>query len=543
MSQPDPASPPNDRKAQKIVATIFYIPHSPNLHPHVHSDTILTSSSQTHLASTSAANNSTISFGTSNSNTGNGNGNGYDYSVKSSNSTSDLPAPCVQPGTAPTTDMDNYPLEPPTPGPEPLDHLYGPYVSATCLTHFYRMLAGIVPGFNEGKCVTKPMDENISQPRVVEVTFEVPPNGGSTAATTTAAGIADGSLDMIVDSPTGAMSMDAVMSMPNSMSSQTHTSTTSTAPSAPTQSSMTSTSTSSSPPPMTKPPSLDEIRRDELISRFEQEWDVEIVFQSSSVYRTHKRLAVFDMDSTLIQQEVIDEVARMAGVLPAVAAITTRAMNGDIDFEASLRERCRLLKGVGADVWEKLQGSNSEGTITLTPGAVELVRCLKRLGYKTAVLSGGFMPMATWLAEKLGLDYAYANNLETKSNPNNTSFFSTTSTSTSNTVSHDLNNVDSRSVTATLTGELQGPIVDAARKANLVRTLADKEDVLLSQTLVVGDGANDLPMMALAGLGLAFNAKSRVQMEAPARLNSRSLMDVLYLLGLGAAEQRELLEA
>ena len=525
MSQPDPASPPKDRKAQKIVATIFYKPHSPNLHPHVHSDTILTSSSQTHLASTSAANNSTTSFGASNSNTGNSNGNGYgngyNNSIKSSNSTSDLPVPCVQPGTAPTTDMDSYPLEPPTPGPEPLDHLYGPYVSATCLTHFYRMLAAIVPGFEEGKCVTKIMDENLSQPRVVETVFEVPPNGGSTAATTTAAGIADGSLDMIVDSPTGGMSMDAVMSMPTSMSSQTQTSMTSTVPSAPTQSSMTSRSTSSSPLLVTKPPSLNDIRRDELISRFEQEWDVEIIFQSSSVYRTYKRLAIFDMDSTLIQQEVIDEVARIAGVMPAVAAITARAMNGELDFEASLRERCRLLKGVGADVWEKLQGSNSKGTITLTPGAAELVRCLKRLGYKTAVLSGGFMPMATWLAKKLDIDYAYANNLEANNNPNNTSSYNT----------------------ATLTGELQGPIVDATHKANLVRTIAEKEDVLLAQTLVVGDGANDLPMMAITGLGLAFNAKSRVQMEAPARLNSRSLMDVLYLLGVGAAEQRELLEA
>ena len=542
MSQPDPASLPKDRKAQKIVATVFYKSHSPNLHPHVHSDTVLTSSSQTHLASTSATNNSTTSLGTSNSNTGNGNDNGYNNSIRSSNSTSDLPAPCVQPGTAPTTDMDSYPLEPPTPGPEPLDHLYGPYVSMTCLTHFYRMLAAIVPGFDEGKCSMKSMDENVSQPRVVEIVFEVPPNGGSVAAATTAAGIADGSLDTIVDSPTGAMSMDTVMSMPTSMSSQTHSSMTSTATSAHTQSSTTSTSTPSSPPPVTKPPSLDDIRRDELVSRFEQEWDVEIIFQSSSVYRTHKRLAIFDMDSTLIQQEVIDEVARIAGVMPAVSAITARAMNGELDFEASLRERCRLLKGVGADVWEKLQGSNLKGTITLTPGAAELVRCLKRLGYKTAVLSGGFMPMATWLAGKLGLDYAFANNLETTDNPFN-NFSSSSSTNSSSITATGNNSINNGSTAATLTGELQGPVVDATHKVNLVRSLAKKEDILLAQTLVVGDGANDLPMMAVAGLGLAFNAKSRVQMEAPARLNSHSLMDVLYLLGLGAAEQRELLEA
>ena len=528
MSHTDPATPPTDRKAEKIIATLFYKIHSPNLHPHVHSDTILTSSSQTHLASAVAGtNNSTTSFGAGVGNAGNG--NGYSNSIKSSNSTSDLPAPCVQPGTAPTTDMDNYPLEPPTPGPEPLDHLYGPYVSTTCLTHFYRTLAAVVPGFDEGKCLTRPMDENISQPRVVEVAFEIPPDGGCTAATSAAAGVADGSLDMIVDSPTGTMSMDAVISMPTSMSSQSRTSTTATATSAPTHSSMTSASTTSSPPNI--PPSLSDIRHDELISRFEQEWDVEIIFQPSTVYRTHKRLAVFDMDSTLVQQEVIDEIARIAGVMPAVAAITSRAMNGEIDFEASLRERCRLLKGVGADVWEKLQGSNSEGAITLTPGAADLVRCLKRLGYKTAVLSGGFMPMATWLAEKLGLDYAFANNLDTNPKTTSNDMSNDTSSSTGNTSS-----------VVTLTGELQGPIVDAAHKADLVQNIARKEGILPVQTLVVGDGANDLPMMNVAGLGVAFNAKSRVQMEAPARLNSASLMDVLYLLGFGAAEQRELLE-
>ena len=428
--------------------------------------------------------------------------------------------------------MDSYPLEPPTPGPEPLDHLYGSYVSATCLTHFYKTLAAVVPGFDEGRCVTRPMDENISQPRVVEVVFEVSPNGGSTAAASAAAGIADGSLDMIVDSPTGTMSMDAMMSMPASMSSQSRTSTAATAKSAPTQSSMTSNSASSSPPPA--PPSLNDIRRDELISRFEQEWDVEIIFQPSSVFRTHKRLAVFDMDSTLIQQEVVDEVARVAGVMPAVAAITSRAMNGELDFETSLRERCRLLKGVGSDVWEKLQGSgsDSDGAITLTTGAADLVRCLKRLGYKTAVLSGGFMPMATWLAEKLSLDYAFANNLEIKPSTD------------SNGLENTIDDTSSKNGSATtLTGEVQGPIVDAAQKAKLVQTLASKEGISLAQTLVVGDGANDLPMMGIAGLGVAFNAKSRVQLEAPARLNSESLMDVLYLLGFGAAEQRELLDA
>ncbi|KAF2842933.1 phosphoserine phosphatase serb [Patellaria atrata CBS 101060] len=239
---------------------------------------------------------------------------------------------------------------------------------------------------------------------------------------------------------------------------------------------------------------------------FEKEWGVEVVYQSETVYRRHKRLAIFDMDSTLIQQEVIDEIAKVIGVEDKVSAITARAMNGELDFTASLRERCGLLKGIPSTVWEDLKPR-----ITLTPGARNLIKSLKRLGYKTAVLSGGFTPLASWLATDLGLDYFFANHL---------------------TVSAD---------GQTLTGEVEGDIVHAEQKRQHVIEIAKKEEILLEQSLVVGDGANDLPMMSVAGLGVAFHAKPKVQVEAPARLNTTSLTDVLYLLGLSKEDQIALL--
>ena len=641
MSQPDPAAHQSNRRQmpQKIVATLFYKSHSPTQHPHVHPDTILASHSQTQLSNIgiTASNTSSTSFSTGNAGTGPSNsftsaGNDADYSIHSNNSTSDLPAPCVQPGTAPTTDMDSYPLEPPPPGPEPLDHLYGPYVSTTCLAHFHRTLAAVVPGYDESKSVTRSLEEDTTQPRVVEVTFEVPTEGGQLAAATTAAavGVADGSLDTIVDSPTAAMSMDAALSAPLSSMSISPSSksrsfgATTGSTSGPTSQLSSAPSSSSASPPSLKPsqpqsqlqppPSIEDIRRDELVSRFEQEWDIEAVFQADSVYRTHKRLAVFDMDSTLIQQEIIDELARVAGVEPAVAAITARAMNGELDFEASLRSRCKMLKGLKADVWESLKSEPLEegrsrksggGVVTLTPGARDLVRCLKRLGYKTALLSGGFMPMATWLAKKLDIDYAYANMLEVEgdasnssnssnvdvtdnvSNPPSTNTLTNTTTESRNgfpndtttpipsnqpslstlisTTPHDTptttasqstqhsdphrtpfppstsNPKSYTTASSTLTGALTGPIITPARKASLVRAIAAREHILPQQTLVVGDGANDLPMLRAAGLGVAFNAKSRVQMEAPARLNSRSLADVLCLVGVGRRGRVELL--
>ncbi|KAF2103649.1 phosphoserine phosphatase serb [Rhizodiscina lignyota] len=248
------------------------------------------------------------------------------------------------------------------------------------------------------------------------------------------------------------------------------------------------------------------MRHDSRLIEAEQKHGVEVVFQIESVYRRYKRLAIFDMDSTLIQQEVIDEVARTLGLSAKVSAITERAMNGELDFEASLRERCGLLKGVKSSVWEDIKPA-----ISLTPGAQNLVKALKRLGFKTAVLSGGFTPLASWLADLLGLDYAFANHLVVSD--------------------------DGKS----LTGELTGEIVHAERKKQHVLEIAEKEGIILEQVLVVGDGANDLPMMSIAGLGMAFNAKPKVQLAAPARLNRKNLRDVLYLLGLSQKEQEELI--
>jgi len=251
------------------------------------------------------------------------------------------------------------------------------------------------------------------------------------------------------------------------------------------------------------------VSKHDSISRFEREWNCEIVWQPCSVYRRHKRLCVFDMDSTLIHQEVIDEIAAVIGVQKEVSAITERAMNGELDFAASLKARVALLKGVPSDVFERLKPQ-----IRITAGAKELCKCLKRLGFTLAVLSGGFQPLANWLAGELGLDHAFANHLI--SDPS----------------------------TQTLTGELDPdyPIVDAQHKLNLLLDLAAESNIPLAQTMAVGDGANDIPMLKKAGLGIAWRAKSKVQMEAPARLNvGESMLDLVYLLGLTKAEVDELL--
>jgi phosphoserine phosphatase len=251
---------------------------------------------------------------------------------------------------------------------------------------------------------------------------------------------------------------------------------------------------------------LADIRQNSRIRDFERENHIQLSFQKNHVYRRFKRLAVFDMDSTLIQQEVIDEIARKLGVEDKVAAITARAMNGDLDFTASLRERVALLRGTPITIFEELKQ-----VITLTPGASDLVKALKKLGYQTAVLSGGFKPLTPWLAQLLHLDYAYANTLV---------------------VSDD---------GQSLSGEVTGDIIHSEKKRDLVLEIAKTNGFCLDQVLVIGDGANDLPMMSVAGLGIAFNAKPRVQLAAPVHLNSSSLLDVLYLLGFSETERKELL--
>ena len=225
-----------------------------------------------------------------------------------------------------------------------------------------------------------------------------------------------------------------------------------------------------------------------------QELNVDIAFQEDSLFRRNRRLAVFDMDSTLIEAEVIDELAKAAGVGDQVSQITERAMAGELDFRASFKERLALLKGLDVSVLDSIGAS-----LRLTEGAETLFAELKRLGYKTAILSGGFTYFAKQLQAKLGIDYVFANELEV---------------------------VDGK-----VTGVAVEPIVDAQRKADLLRELAHKEGLRLEQTIAVGDGANDLPMLAIAGLGVAFRAKPLVKQSAKQAISTLGLDGVLYLLG------------
>ncbi|RMT02520.1 Phosphoserine phosphatase SerB, partial [Pseudomonas coronafaciens pv. porri] len=225
-----------------------------------------------------------------------------------------------------------------------------------------------------------------------------------------------------------------------------------------------------------------------------QALNVDIAFQQDSLFRRNRRLAVFDMDSTLIEAEVIDELAKAAGVGEQVSEITERAMRGELDFSASFKERLALLKGLDVSVLDDIGAS-----LRLTEGAETLFAELKRLGYKTAILSGGFTYFAKQLQAKLGIDYVYANELEV---------------------------VDGK-----VTGVAIEPIVDAQRKADLLRELAHKEGLSLEQTIAVGDGANDLPMLAIAGLGVAFRAKPLVKQSARQAISTLGLDGVLYLLG------------
>jgi len=232
-----------------------------------------------------------------------------------------------------------------------------------------------------------------------------------------------------------------------------------------------------------------------------QELNVDIAFQQDSVFRRNRRLAVFDMDSTLIEAEVIDELAKAHGVGERVSEITERAMRGELDFRASFKERLALLKGLDIEVLDEIGAS-----LRLTEGAETLFAELKRLGYKTAILSGGFTYFARQLQAKLGIDYIFANELEV--------------------------------VDGQCTGVAVEPIVDAQRKADLLRELAIKEGLSLEQTIAVGDGANDLPMLAIAGLGVAFRAKPLVKQSAKQAISTLGLDGVLYLLGFRDREGR-----
>ena len=229
----------------------------------------------------------------------------------------------------------------------------------------------------------------------------------------------------------------------------------------------------------------------------------DVALQREGLYRRAKRLVVMDMDSTLIRIEVIDELARAHGVVGEVSKITEAAMEGRLDFDESLRRRVALLRGLDERVLEELAAN-----LPLTDGAEVLVRVLKRLGYRVAVISGGFSFAAEALRTRLGLDHAHANTLEIEGGK--------------------------------LTGRVLGTIVNAARKAELLEDIAREEGLLLDQVVAVGDGANDLLMLERAGLGIAFRAKKKLREAASASITRGGLDAILSLLGLSARDLREL---
>ena len=228
--------------------------------------------------------------------------------------------------------------------------------------------------------------------------------------------------------------------------------------------------------------------------RLSNELEMDISFQEDSMYRRMRRLICFDMDSTLIKTEVIDERAIRAGVGDQVKAITESAMRGEIDFCESFKQRCALLKGLDVSVMQEIAEN-----LPITEGVDRLMRVLKKVGFKIAILSGGFTYFGNYLKQKYNIDYVYANELEIEDGK--------------------------------LTGRYVGDIVDGRRKAELLRLIAQVENVDIRQTVAVGDGANDLPMISIAGLGIAFHAKPKVKATANQSISTIGLDGILYFLG------------
>lgn len=240
------------------------------------------------------------------------------------------------------------------------------------------------------------------------------------------------------------------------------------------------------------PRDKEQMKADFMKLSAEQEMDIS--FQEESMYRRMRRLICFDMDSTLIKTEVIDELAIRAGVGDQVKAITEAAMRGEIDFCESFRQRCALLKGLDVSVMQEIAEN-----LPITEGVDRLMRILKKVGFKIAILSGGFTYFGNYLKQKYNIDYVYANELEVENGK--------------------------------LTGRHVGDIVDGKRKAELLRLIAQVENVDIRQTVAVGDGANDLPMISIAGLGIAFHAKPKVKATAKQSISTIGLDGILYFLG------------
>ena len=236
--------------------------------------------------------------------------------------------------------------------------------------------------------------------------------------------------------------------------------------------------------------------------KISEETGIDISFHMDDIYRHARRLVVFDMDSTLIQGEVINILAQHAGAGDQVAEITAAAMNGEMDFKESFTRRVALLKGL-----DEMVLSETARNLTLTEGAERVISTLKRLGYKIGIISGGFDYFGEYLQNKLGLDYVFANVLEIKDGK--------------------------------VTGNITGDIIDGPKKAEILKTIATVENINLQQTIALGDGANDIPMISIAGLGIAYHAKPMVKANAEKSISNVGLDGLLYLMGISEREIRQ----
>ena len=243
------------------------------------------------------------------------------------------------------------------------------------------------------------------------------------------------------------------------------------------------------------------VLRGELL-KIHEETGIDISFYIDDIYRHARRLVVFDMDSTLIQSEALDELANFAGVAGQVAEITKASMHGRIDFKDSFTQRVALLKGLDENIL-----ANVAQNLALTEGAERVIGKLKQLGYKIGIISGGLEYFGKYLQKKLEIDYVFANCLEI--------------------------------IEGKITGKIKGDIIDGRKKAEILRTIAQVENISLQQTIAVGDGANDLPMIGIAGLGVAFNAKTIVKETAQQSISSVGLDGLLYLMGISEREIRQ----